>query len=97
MKRDPSETQDSVCNAFVNAVKFKLRRDRLRQRDLADLMGVGDPSLSIMLRNDHISTKNMVKIADALNLDVRLSLVERKDRRIPVEDESGLGREVSLG
>lgn len=64
---------------FSEAIKIQLIKQGISQKELAERIGSSPASLNNMLSKDNFSDKMKMKIADALNCDLKIELVPRSE------------------
>lgn len=70
-------------NKFSAVVKEYLSKNNLKQKDIADNCESSEGAISQLLRNDGISLTKMEMIAEALNCELEIGLVD-KIKTIPI-------------
>lgn len=67
-----------VQNHFALRIESLMKEKGFKQKDLANSIGAKPAYISRILRGDtNVSTKTIVKLADALNAEVHLNLMPR--------------------
>lgn len=66
-------------NDFGKIVKLYLIQNNLTQVKLADKMEISRGTLAAALNRDNVSIKQMQAIAEALNCDLKIELIPKKE------------------
>lgn len=69
----------NLLNDFGKIVKLYLIQNNLTQVKLADKMEISRGTLAAALNRDNVSIKQMQAIAEALNCDLKIELIPKKE------------------
>jgi transcriptional regulator with XRE-family HTH domain len=72
-------TDSAARDAIAALVELRKKRGKT-QRELAELLGVSQPVVAGIERAKNLEFRTLVRIADALDADVRITLVERRTK-----------------
>ena len=71
-------------NKFCLLYKTYLMEKNIKQLDIAHKLGITSTAVSKFLKNENVTLDQMIKYADAVDCDLEIKLIPRKQQNINV-------------